>query len=151
MGLRGLVTAVSKAWLRASMPVQAATRGGWERVRSGIENGDAGGGLGIAAGHFLMGGFIGDQGEGLALAAGAGGGGDGDQGEHRPRRLAHAPVVLHAAAIGEEKVAALGGVQAAAPAQPDETVNARAAGGPQTGGHVAGGRGFRALCQTKLL
>jgi hypothetical protein len=49
---------------------------------SGVEDGDARGGLGIEAGHFLMSLIVGNEGGALAFAAGAGGGGDGDEGQH---------------------------------------------------------------------
>jgi hypothetical protein len=83
------------------MPVQAATRGGWESGQRRVQNGDARGGFGVAAGHFLVGDRVGDEGEGLALAAGAGGGRNGDEREHGPRGLAHAPVILHPSAVGQ--------------------------------------------------
>ena len=112
----------------ASIPVQAVTLGGWETVNAGVEQGDSRGGFGVAAGHFLVGLFVGDQGKRLALAAGAAGGGDGDERQHRPGRLADAPIILHAAAVGEQEIAAFGGVHAAAPAQADDGVDVRPAG-----------------------
>ena len=57
--------------------VDAGQGGHLGRLRQGhfrIENGDAKGGLAIAAGHFHVRRIVGDEGVGLGLAAGAGGG-----------------------------------------------------------------------------
>ncbi len=111
--------------------VNAAARRDPSRLgkgQRGIEQGDARGGFRIAAGHLLMGLLVGDESEGLAFAARAAGGGDGDQGQHGARGPADTPVILHLAAVGEDEVAALGGVHAAAAAQADDGVNGSAAG-----------------------
>ena len=64
-----------------------------------------------------------DQGERLAFAAGAGRRGNGDQRQHRPGGLADAPIVLHPPAIGQQEIAALGRIHAAAAAEADEEVD----------------------------
>ena len=98
------------------------------------------GGLGIAAGHLGVGLLIRDQSVGLAFAARAGGGRYGDQRQHRLARLARAPVVLHAAAIGENEVAALRGVHAAASAQPHDQIDVGLPRDGEAALDAAGGR-----------
>ncbi len=104
----------------------------------GVEQGDARGGFRVAAGHLLMGLLVGDEGKGLAFAARAAGGGDGEQGQHGARGPADAPVILHLAAVGENEVAALGGVHAAAAAQADDGVDGGAASDLDAALHAPG-------------
>ena len=89
----------------------------------GIENGDFGGGFGIATGHFRMRFFIGNQGVGLAFAAGAGGGGNGDEREHRFGGFAGARIVVNASAIGQDEIAAFGRIHGAAAAEADDKID----------------------------
>ena len=74
----------------------------------------------------------------MGLAARAGRGGYGDHREHRFARLADTPVVLHAAAIGEQEVDPLGAVHHTAPAQADQKVDALGLGDGETGVHMLG-------------
>ena len=106
--------------------VDAAVRGdqGWLRNgKRGIENGDAGGGLGIQAGHFLVRNLVRNQRGGLAFTARPGSRRDGDEREHRFPGFVDAPVVQNPAAIGQNEVAALRSIHAAAAAQADQGVN----------------------------
>ena len=110
------------------MPVTAVTVG---RLRDGhfrVEDGDAEGGLAVAAGHFQVRLLVGDQGERLGLAAGAGRGRHADGRQHRLGRLAEALVVGHLAAVGQQEVDALGAVHRAAAADGDDEVDAVRAG-----------------------
>jgi hypothetical protein len=84
--------------------------------------------------------LLGDQGEGLALASRAGRGRHGQQRQHRPGGPAGAPVVLHLPAAREQKVAALGGVDAAPAAQAHQEVDPLAARYSGAGVHDGGGR-----------
>ena len=65
---------------------------------------------------------IGNERIALGLAPGAGGGGNADHGKHVLRGLAVSPVVLHAAAVGQQEVDALGAIQGAASPQSDDGV-----------------------------
>ena len=91
--------------------------------------------------------LIGDQREGLAFAASAGGGWDGDERQHWLGGFAGAPVILHAPAVGEEKIATLGGVHAAAAAQADDGVDARGFGNDEAIIDVAGRGIFARLAE----
>ena len=94
----------------------------------GVEDGDFGGGFGIATSHFLVSGFVGDEGKALAFAARAGGGGNGDEWEHGVFRLPDAPVVFDFAAIGEDKIGGFGGIDATAAAEADDGIDLGMAG-----------------------
>ena len=103
--------------------VDSGAGGDTRRLRDGerrIEDRDFRRGLRIAARHLLMRLFVGNQRERLALAARAGGRRNGDEREHRIRRLADSPVVLHPSAIGQDEVAALRRIHAAAAAEADD-------------------------------
>ena len=89
-----------------------------------IENRYPRGRLRIAAGHFLVRVFVGNQGEGLALAAGARRGGNRNHRQHRSLRFAGTPVILHPPAICQQKVAALCRIHAAPTTQADDRVDA---------------------------
>ena len=78
--------------------------------------------LGIPASHLLMGIRVGNERVALSLAPGAGRGGNADHGQHIPGGLAVSPVVLHAAAVGQQKVDALGAIQGTASPQSDDGV-----------------------------
>ena len=79
--------------------------------------------LGIAAGHFHVRPRIGNQRVALRLAARAGRGRNGDHRKHRLRSLAVAPVIAHAAAVGQYEVDPFGAVERAATAEPDDRVH----------------------------
>ena len=105
-----------------------------------IEDHNAEARLDIAAGHLAVGFLLRDQGVRLSFAAGAGGGGHPDGGQHRLYRLAAAPVILHPAAVGQQKINPLGAIHGAASPQPDNAVNAAEILRKLTAGlHVAGG------------
>ena len=88
----------------------------------GIQQRDAAGGSLVAAGHLGMGRRIGDERERLRLASRTRRGGNGDHRQHRAGCLAHAPVILHAAAAGKDEVDSLRAVHRAAAPQPNEQV-----------------------------
>ena len=149
-GVRALVTSGLQ---RVSQGVNAAASRDPRRLgkgQRGVKEGDARGGFGVAAGHLLMGLLVGDEGKGLAFAARAAGGGDGEQRQHGARGLANAPVILHLAAIGEDEVAALGGVHAAAAAQADDGVNGGAAGDFDASFHAPRVVGFSWTCSKQV-
>ena len=132
---------------RVRQRIDSRAGGHARRLRDGqqrIENGDARGRLRIEARHLLMRLLIRDQRGALALAAGARGRRDGDEREHRLRRLAHAPVVLHLAAIGEEKVAPLRGIHGGAAAEADEQIDAAPRAPPPRSDPRRRWSGFRA-------
>ena len=111
---------------------------GLGKGKRGIKQGDARCRFRVATGHLLMGLLVGDKGKGLAFAARAAGGGDGEQGQHGARCPPDTPVILHLAAVGEDEVAALGGVHAAAAAQADDSVDGGAAGNLDATLHASG-------------
>ena len=79
-------------------------------------------GFRIPASHLLMGIRIGNERIALGLAPGAGGGGDADHGQQISFGLAVSPVVLHAPAVGQHEVDALGAIQRAASSQSNDGV-----------------------------
>ena len=87
-----------------------------------IENGELRQGLGISARHFFMRPVPTDHRIALAFTARSGGGRNRDEREHWAPRESIAFVVAHRSAVGEKKIAALGGVHAAAPAKAHDTV-----------------------------
>ena len=105
------------------MPVAAATAGGWVSVNSGSRIATRAAAFGSPQAIFDMGLRMRDQGEGLAFAARPGRRGDGDQGQHGPGGLADAPVIFHSPAVGEQEIATLGRIHAAAAAQADEEID----------------------------
>ena len=115
-----------------------AWRLGYGELR--IEQGDARRSLGIQTGHLLVSVLIGDQRGALAFAARARRGGDRDEGQHRLRRLAHAPIILHLPAVGENEIAALRRVHRTAAAQAHQEVHRCFTCDRQTLIHVARGR-----------
>ena len=75
-----------------------------------VQNRHLGHRLRITAGHLGVRDRIGNQRKTLALTARAGGGGNCNERQHRLGRLAHTPVILYLAAIGEQEITSLGGV-----------------------------------------
>src|SRR4051812_33114019 len=75
-----------------------------------------------------MGFGVGNERGGLAFAPGAGGSRDSDEREHRPSRLGHSPVIADLAAVGQDEIAAFGGVHGTATSQANEEVNSTGAG-----------------------
>ncbi len=124
----------------ASMPVSAVTRGGCETVSSGSSIATRNEAFLSPQAILTCVCGVGDQGERLRLAAGAGRGRHGDHGQHRPRGLADAPIVLHPAAVGVEEVDPLGAVHRAAAPQADDQLGLVAAGDGQAGLDVLGRR-----------
>ena len=138
------------------------------RLRKGqprVEDGDAGGCLRVEAGHLHVRLLVRDERGGLTFTPRARGGGNRDEGQHRLLRLAHAPVVLHPPAVGEDEVAALRRVHRAAPAQADEQVHLLRRGdghalihalrrgillGPVEETHVQAGLGQRLLHMSRV-
>ena len=108
----------------------------------GVEDGDAGAGLDVEAGHLVVRLGIGDQRRRLGLTTGAGGGGDGDEGEHRLGRLVDAPVILHFPAVGQEEIDALGGVHRRAAPQANDEVDLEFGSDGEPAGDVLGGGVF---------
>ena len=84
-----------------------------------------------------MGLLVGDQREGLTFAARAGRRRHSDQRKHRFGRLPNAPIVLHSAAIGQDEVAALRCVHAAAATEPNDELRANRACDLKTLVHLA--------------
>ena len=107
--------------------------------QQGIEDGDARRRFRIAARHLLVRLFVGNERERLTFAARAGRRRHGDQRQHRLRRLTDAPIILHPPAVGEEEIAALRGVHAAAAAEPNDQLRANGACGFEALLHLAGG------------
>jgi hypothetical protein len=105
----------------------------------GIEQCDARHRLAVAARHLLVRLLIGDQRVALALAAGAGGGRNGDEWQERFGRRVGVPVVAHPSAIGQQEVAALGGVHRAAAAEADDDVDFPVTRHREAGIDVGGG------------
>jgi hypothetical protein len=68
--------------------------------------------------------FVSNEGGGLTFATGPSGGGDRNEGQHRFGGFPDAPVILHHAAVRQNKVAAFGGIHGTAAAEPDDGVNA---------------------------
>ena len=91
----------------------------------GIEDGDTGRRLRIAARHFLVRLLVGDQREGLTFAACAGGRRNRDERQHWPCCLADAHVILHPAAVGQQKIGSLRRIHAAAAANRHNQVRLR--------------------------
>src|SRR4051812_32671360 len=118
--------------------------GGGDLVRHGggevgVEGGDAGGGLFVPAGHFIVRYRIGGERGGLGLAAGAGGVGDGDEREQGLGGFVDAPVVFDVTAVGEEEVDALGAVHRTAATQADDEIDLKFFGDGESAGDVLGG------------
>ena len=120
------------------MPLQAVTRAGWERVSAGSSRAMRAAALGSPQAIFwwVCSSVIRAKDwhslpvppvVGMAM-----------QGQHGARGLADAPVILHLAAVGENEIAALGGVHAAAAAQADDRVDAGAAGDLDASLHAPG-------------
>ena len=80
-------------------------------------------GFAVTAGHLLARLFPGDDGVALRFAAGAGRCRDADGGQHGRVRFTVTQVVLHATAVGEQKVDALGAVHGTAATEPDDEVD----------------------------
>ena len=114
--------------------------GGRRERQLRVEDHGAEAGPGVAAGHLPVIGLARDQGEALGLAAGARRGRHADGGQHGSAGAAIALVVLHAAAVAEQEVDALGAVHGAAAAEADDGGHgAVAAGGLDPGLHLPGG------------
>ncbi len=102
-------------------------QGGHADREIGIEDGHAAGRLLVAAGHLHVRLRVGNQRVRLGLASGAGRRRDGDHRQKGELRLSEAAVILHAAAVGEEKVDSLRAVEAASAAQTDQEIDLFAA------------------------
>ena len=87
----------------------------------------------VAARHLDAGRGVGHHRVALRFAAGAGGRRDADHRQQRPRRLAVSPIVFHPAAVGEQKVDALGAVHRTAATQADDGVDRVRTGGRAPG------------------
>ena len=85
-----------------------------------IENGSGEANLLVAARHLAMRRLLRDEGVALGLASRSCGGRNPDRGQHRLLCFSVAPVVLHAAAVRQQKVDSLGAVHGAAAAEPDD-------------------------------
>ncbi len=105
----------------------------------GIENRDLHRRRRIAARHLHMRRGIGDDGIALRLAPGAGGRRNADHRQQRCVRLAVSTVVGHRAAVGQQEVDALGAVERAAAAEPDDRVD------PERRGKGAAGLDHRGI------
>src|SRR6266567_3062583 len=92
--------------------IDAGGGGDPRRLREGerrIKNGGARNGLGIEASHFLMRSLVHDEGRRLTFTSSAGSSRDGQEWKHRLTGFANPPVILHATAVAQKKVAPFGG------------------------------------------
>src|SRR5688572_1268419 len=106
--------------------VESRSRGDAARLRNRqrrIEYRDAKSSLRIAAGHFDMTVRRGNQRVTLRLASGAGSGWNRDHRQHRFCRFAVTAIVLHAAAVGENEIDALGAIHRTTAAESDDRID----------------------------
>ena len=108
-------------------PGMGRHREGHRQGQLGVENGEDRRRLRIPTSHLRMGLRIGDEGKTLTLTPRPRGRRDRDKGQHRQARLAYAPVVLHATAVGQDKIATLRRVETRSAAEAHDQIRLRPA------------------------